>query len=89
MILVGKTEATGNRCFGFFADLVQRESCVPCSGEGAVPGDEKRKVVANSGEPAFERKLEQEPKTVGAARIIPYIEFRNITQKNGIITTNP
>ena len=38
---------------GFFADLVQRESCVPCSGEGAVPGDEKRKVVANSGEPAF------------------------------------
>lgn len=59
------------------------------SGEAAVAGAPDLPGVLSSGEPTFERKLEQEPKAVGAARIIPYIEFRNITQKNGIITTNP
>jgi hypothetical protein len=59
------------------------------SGQPTLAGVDDLPGVLSSGEPTFERKLEQEPKTVGAARIIPYIEFRNITQKNGIITTNP
>ncbi|MFZ2438286.1 MAG: hypothetical protein WAW50_06240, partial [Trichococcus flocculiformis] len=37
--------------------------------------------MLSSGEPTFERKLEQEPKTVGAARIIPYIEFLKYNSK--------